>query len=238
MFDDALVESAGRLKTQSKYWMMGTLLLNAGVLALFILIPLLHPEALSRTAMMPMLIAPLPPAHVVQVETARAAGSQQAHTTTLFTAPPTIPTGIHESHDDAPAPDGPIGVMPGSGTDVAGNDLLAKMLGPSPAIVVAKVKPPAIPRMSSGITNGNLIVKTEPIYPAIAKAAGVQGTVILRAIISKSGTIENLVVQSGPAMLRQAALDGVRTWRYRPFLLNGEPTEVDTMITVNFTNGG
>jgi len=64
----------------------------------------------------------------------------------------------------------------------------------------------------------------------------VSGTVVLRAMISKTGMIENLTVQSGPVMLRQAALDGVRNWRYRPFLLNGEATDVDTTITVNFTN--
>ena len=61
------------------------------------------------------------------------------------------------------------------------------------------------------------------------------GALVVEAIISKTGTIENLTVESGPVMLRQAALDGVKRWRYRPFLLNGEPTDVDTTITVNFS---
>ncbi len=76
-----------------------------------------------------------------------------------------------------------------------------------------------------------------PPYPAIAKAAGVQGTVILQATISKSGTIENLRVVSGPAMLQQAALDAVKTWRYRPYLLNGQPVEVETTVNVVFSLG-
>jgi len=82
-------------------------------------------------------------------------------------------------------------------------------------------------------------VKTQPIYPAIARAAHQGGTVTLHAIISKNGTIEQLSVISGPAMLQGAAMDAVKTWRYKPYLLNGEPTEVDTTIMVNFNlNGG
>jgi protein TonB len=84
---------------------------------------------------------------------------------------------------------------------------------------------------------GLLIYKVTPQYPAIAKAAGVGGTVILQAMISKDGTIENLRVVSGPAMLQQAALDAVKMWRYRPYLLNGVPLEVETTVNVVFTMG-
>jgi protein TonB len=76
------------------------------------------------------------------------------------------------------------------------------------------------------------------MYPPIAKAARVSGTVVLQATISKTGAIENLTVTSGPAMLQQAALDAVRTWRYRPYLLNNEPVEVQTTVNVIFTLGG
>jgi protein TonB len=81
---------------------------------------------------------------------------------------------------------------------------------------------------------GNLVVKTMPQYPAIPRAAGIQGTVVLQATISRNGSIENLRVISGPPMLQQAAIDAVRTWRYKPYLLNGEPVEVDTTINVVF----
>jgi len=74
--------------------------------------------------------------------------------------------------------------------------------------------------------------------PPIAKAARVSGTVVIQATISKSGTIENLKVISGPAMLQQSALDAVRSWRYRPYLLNNDPVEVETTINVIFTLGG
>ena len=85
---------------------------------------------------------------------------------------------------------------------------------------------------------GLLFNKTVPVYPPIAKAARVSGTVVLEATISKTGVIEDLHVISGPAMLIQAALDAVRTWQYRPYLVNGEPVEVETTVNVVFTLGG
>jgi protein TonB len=99
----------------------------------------------------------------------------------------------------------------------------------------------AVPKkvnISAGVAVGMLLQKTTPIYPPIAKAARVSGTVVLQATISKTGLIENLRVISGPAMLQQAALDAVKTWRYRPYLLNNEPVEVETTVNVIFTLGG
>jgi protein TonB len=83
-----------------------------------------------------------------------------------------------------------------------------------------------------------LLDKTMPMYPPIAKAARVSGTVVLQATISKTGTIINLRVISGPAMLQASAMDAVRSWRYRPYLLNNEPVEVDTTVNVVFSLGG
>ena len=91
--------------------------------------------------------------------------------------------------------------------------------------------------ISSGVAAGMLIRKTPAIYPPVAKTARVSGTVELHAIISKDGTIKDLNVVSGPAMLRQAAIDAVRTWRYKPYKLNNEPTAVETTINLVFTLG-
>jgi protein TonB len=91
--------------------------------------------------------------------------------------------------------------------------------------------------VSSGVVQGLAISQPQPVYPAIAKAAHVQGAVVLHAIISKQGTIKNLEPISGPAMLIPAARDAVSQWRYKPYMLNGEPTEVETTVTVNFTFG-
>jgi protein TonB len=98
---------------------------------------------------------------------------------------------------------------------------------------------PAAPqrvRVSSGVTQSLLLTKVQPVYPTDAKVARVQGPVLLHAIIGKDGSIQSVnVVSSASPLLDQAALDAVRQWKYRPYILNGTPVEVDTQMTVNFT---
>ena len=89
----------------------------------------------------------------------------------------------------------------------------------------------------AGVMAGMLLQKTDPVYPPIAMAARIQGTVVLQAAISKSGSVEDLHVVTGQALLQDAALSAVRTWRYRPYLVNGEPVKVQTTINVVFTLG-
>jgi len=115
---------------------------------------------------------------------------------------------------------------------------------PPPPPIEPTVPPPAVlavpggpVRVSSGTVAGMTLSKTNPVYPAEAKAAHVQGAVILHAIISKTGTVENLHVISGNAMLVNSAIDAVQEWTYKPYLLNGQPVEVETSITVNYTLG-
>jgi protein TonB len=82
-----------------------------------------------------------------------------------------------------------------------------------------------------------LLTPIQPLYPAIAKATHTEGTVVMEAVISKAGRIESLRAVSGPQMLRGAALNAVQAARYQPYRLNGEPTEVQTTITVVFRLG-
>jgi periplasmic protein TonB len=153
--------------------------------------------------------------------------------------PPTIPTSIANLHESqvGSAPDlGEVGVEGGTGTNRRG------VLGSiGIAVDVAPPPPPPVPTRPLTISNwaeGNLIYRVQPAYPPLARQARIQGTVELRAIISKAGTIENLVVVSGHPLLVKSALDAVRQWRYRPYLLNHEPIEVETEVTVNFLLGG
>lgn len=95
--------------------------------------------------------------------------------------------------------------------------------------------PPRKINISAGVAQGLLSSHSAPVYPPVAKAAGVSGTVVLQATVSQTGNIEALHVVSGPALLQQAALDAVKSWTYRPYLLNGEPVEVGTTINVIFT---
>ena len=85
---------------------------------------------------------------------------------------------------------------------------------------------------------GNLILRVQPLYPPLARQARIQGQVVLRAVISRSGAIENLQVLSGHPMLVQSAIDAVKQWHYRPYSLNGEAVEVETQVTVNFVLSG
>ncbi len=98
--------------------------------------------------------------------------------------------------------------------------------------------PPSRVKVSSGVIAGMIIHKVTPEYPGAARAARLQGTVVLQAIISKEGKIENLRAISGHPMLVPAAMDAVKQWRYKPYFLKGEPVAVDTMITVNFALAG
>ena len=85
---------------------------------------------------------------------------------------------------------------------------------------------------------GSLIHRVQPEYPALAKQARIQGTVLLRAVIDREGKIENLQLVSGHPMLAAAAMKAVRQWRYRPYYLNEQPVEVESLITVHFTLSG
>ena len=93
-------------------------------------------------------------------------------------------------------------------------------------------------RLSSGVTNGMLLAPIRPEYPAIAKASHTEGTVMVTATIDRNGRIVGLQVVSGPMMLRQAAAEAIREARYRPYLLNGLATEVETTISVSFRMSG
>lgn len=130
----------------------------------------------------------------------------------------------------------------------------------APPLLLAKVAPPAQPELhpvelsslaasaveedkpkpravSPGAMAGNILTKVAPEYPAEARAAGVQGAVVLKAVISKEGDVKELQVVSGPEQLYKSATDAVRQWKYKPYLLNGQPTEVETTITVNYSIG-
>jgi periplasmic protein TonB len=151
-------------------------------------------------------------------------------------APSRIPQGIkRQGGENEPAP-ASLGAAAAEG--LGGGGLNASVFNNGHAQPVVKAAPSGPLTISAGVANGMLIHQTAPVYPQIAKAARVSGTVQLQATISKAGAITDLHVISGPAMLRQAAVDAVRTWRYKPYKLNNQPTEVETTISVNFTLGG
>ncbi len=106
-----------------------------------------------------------------------------------------------------------------------------------PGVPAESAGPEGPAQVSSEVMAGNLLSQVAPVYPPIAKAANISGSVVLRAIISKTGNVTALKIISGPQMLSGSAMDAVRQWTYKPYSLNGEPTEVETTITVNFNLG-
>jgi protein TonB len=163
-------------------------------------------------------------------------------------APASIPDHVAPLHDarasatDAPSTETPSTDAPsldygqghGRGLGVG----IARSIGDGIPMVVP-ARPVAVrPLLVSHLAEANLLHKVQPVYPPLARQARIQGGVELRAIIGKTGAIENLVVVRGHPMLAPAAVEAVKQWRYRPYLLNGEPIAVETDITVNFLLSG
>jgi periplasmic protein TonB len=164
--------------------------------------------------------------------------------TTVLQQPRFIPTGIEQmrggSHLDATLTgdstseggSGPPSLYPADGGDSAISSLL---MPPGPRLIV--VPAPEKRLVISHVAEGMLLQRIDPEYPRMAKLARIQGQVSLTAVINKSGEIEQLRAVSGPPLLIKAALTAVSQWRYRPYMLNGQPCEVETQITVNFRLG-
>jgi protein TonB len=231
MFEDATFESTGRIHTRNRRWMIAVFFFNSSLLLGLIMIPLIWPEALPRLLTPVVLAAPAPVEHVPQ----KPQPSQPAQRPTLemqgghLFAPPRIPTGIRIYPAPEPAIDTNIASWETSSLTPAG------MPFSKPAVTVVHPANNTPVHVASTAEEGLLLQKTLPVYPAIAKAAGIAGTVRLAATISKSGTIENLRVTDGPMALRDAAIRAVASWRYRPYILDGQPVEVETTVDVIFT---
>jgi periplasmic protein TonB len=239
MFEDSLVESVGRIRTRSRRYVLGSFLLEAALVAVIILVPYLYPAALPPQYLTVPLLAPPRALASQMTERHVAASAARLHLESInLTAPATIPTQIAQAVD--PAPPGLVAGGDNSGTG-PGSGVPKALFGDSPPPPVHEVHPPrpAGPlRISAGVAEGQLIVPIRPVYPVIAVQMHLQGTVVVEATISTQGTIENLRVVSGSAILARAATEAIRMARYRPYMLNGVPVEVETTINVVFSLDG
>lgn len=234
MFEHSLMESGKTHPARSKYWPFISLLVNgAGMIAL-ITWPLLHPEALPRQMIATLMVAPSPPPLPPRAAPAPKVQTRSEIMNAELQAPSRIPTHISVVKESATPPSFQASAID-SGAPRGMANILDSM-GTGPPIVVKQAPAKPLP-ITSRVMAGNLLLKTLPQYPAIARAAHIQGIVVLQATISKTGLIENLRAVSGPTWLRQAAIDAVQTWRYKPYLLNGDPVEVETTINVVFNLG-
>jgi len=110
----------------------------------------------------------------------------------------------------------------------------AKLPDLTPVNVELPKPAPGIVRISQGVSQGLLLKKVQPVYPPIAKQLGREGAVQLLATIDKYGEIKKVQALSGDSLLTKAAVDAVKGWEYRPYLLNGQPVEIETQITIVF----
>jgi periplasmic protein TonB len=241
MFEDSLIESGNKLKTKRLSTTVLSFFGQFGLIGILILIPLIYTDALPKTQLMTFLVAPPPPPppppppaaapKVVKIQSEVINGQLRT--------PTKIPDKVQMIKEEEAPPDlgGVSGGVPGGVPGGSAGGVMGSILS-STNVAVPKVATPQRVRVSTGVATGLLIKKVTPNYPQLAKQARIQGTVILQAEISKDGTIQNLQLISGHPMLAPAAIEAVKQWRYKPYLLNGEPVAVETQVQVNFSLSG
>ncbi len=247
IFSDSLLQYQGQAGRQTVAT-FGSFLLQCLFLGVLLLLPLYFTESLPKSQLMTFLVAPPPPPPppppaeqqmtrvIKQIQTDLLAGGQ-------LRTPTRIPTKVQMiKEEEAPLPmpssGGVVGGVPGGipGGQLGG--VIGGIVNSTSNLAYIPKMQPVVPqrvRISQGVTKGMVVHQVQPAYPPIARAARIQGDVILKAVISKDGEIQDLQLVSGHPMLVPAAIDAVRQWRYRPYLLNGQPVEVETTITVIFS---
>src|SRR5882757_7773204 len=246
MFEDSLIESGGRLKTKRGLTTFLSFGFQIALVGVLVLIPLLFTEALPKTQLMTFLVAPPPPPPPPPPPAATPIKVVKQIQTDIVNGQLRTPTKIPEKvqmikEDEAPPPmaatGGVVGGVPGGIPGGQMGGVIGGIISSTP-VAVPRVATPQRVRVSQGVSSGLKVRDVRPNYPPLARQARIQGTVVLHAVISKEGAIENLTLMSGHPMLAPAAIDAVKQWRYKPYLLNGEPVEVDTEVQVNFTLAG
>ncbi len=245
LFDDVLLGTSSLQRKRRTWAALLSFVVQCLLLGVLLIVPLMFTDVLPQAQLLTFLVAPPPPpppppAAESAAKTVRRVESELANG--RLRAPTRIPQNVQMIHEEEAPPDlgggGVPGGVPGGipGGQVGGviGGILSSTPGAATIPKLALPTPPKRIRVSQGVTEGRLIQKIEPKYPMIALAAHVQGQVVLSAVISKTGEIQNLELLSGHPLLVPAAIAAVQQWRYRPFLLNGEPVEVETIITVNF----
>src|ERR1035437_9876983 len=244
MFEDSLIESGNRFKTKRLSTTVMSFTLQVMLIGILILIPLIYTDALPKTQLMPFRVAPPPPPPPPPppaAATVKVVKMQSEVINGQLRTPTKIPDKIQMIKEEEAPPDlgsgGVPGGVPGGIPGGSTGGVIGGILS-STHVDVPKIATPQRIRVSSGVSTGLLIRKVTPNYPPLAKQARIQGQVVLQAEISKDGTIQNLQLISGHPMLAPAAIEAVRQWRYKPYLLNGEPVAVETQVVVNFSLSG
>ena len=217
----------------------GSLAFLSVLLLALIIIPLYQTDPLPKMERLTMLYLQPPPA----------AGADPAK----FQLPKPVPTysgtraatfsPVHKTQEAPPMPAGTtggvVGAVPGGVVGGVSSGMLSEMMTNTRSVPIPDRAPePTIVkriRVASRVVEANLIHDVTPQYPAEAGRARIEGAVVLLATIGRDGCVKDVRVESGLPILTQAAIDAVKQWRYKPYMIDGEPVEVDSRITVNFT---
>ena len=239
-----LVEGGGAAVARARHKaLIISLGLECVLLAALVLVPLLatgeRPRHRQVVVLPPYHGSPFAPDHATPTDrgTSHQTAIKRWPPGVIF-QPPKIPNVVVEGEGDQAdvagsgatvlPPGMPDGILPPWGTHGSRN-----ILSPPASVSAGGAQKGLVPRHES-VQQALLVHRVEPVYPVIAKLTHLQGTVQLRAIIGKDGAVRELELVSGHPILARAALEAVRQWRYRPTLLNRQPVEVQTHITVIF----
>lgn len=241
MFDTELFDTLECAPRSRRWTTAASFTLQAFAVGAMLVVPLVFTESLPRIQYAEYLTVPSAPRPTEQVvelvdqkAAERALGSEIRPDGRLI-EPPRIPTSLNTFVDPLGstfAPDAttvPYSTGP-SGPSSVVERLIAAKPTPPPVHVEARREPLPVSTLSAG----SLVHRVQPVYPPIAKTAHVQGPVIIAAVIDTDGRVESLKLISGHPLLVKAAMDAVRQWRYRPYVLNGQPIPVETHVKVVF----
>ena len=244
MFADSFYESPWANRSRRGWTTLASFAVQAALVALLLVLPLIYtgalpqfqkPEIISMPAaqLAPPPAPPVPVARHNPVPLSNLLGNR-------LIAPTAIPHAIqHIEESTAPPPPVDVGSVPWSTGSRAGNGSpVGDFVRGLPTAALPPPPPVVRTLRLSHMSEGSLTHRVQPEYPPLAKAAGIQGMVVLQAVIARDGSIEKLQVVSGHPMLAPAAVKAVQQWRYRPYLLNGDAVEVETQVTVNFMLAG
>lgn len=221
-------------RTLNPWALIGSLAVVSVFLLVLIAIPLFDLEPLPKREAVTMLYLPPPPA---------AGGKAIKFQAPATHAPATIaiPAPVHATREAATAAktEDVIGGVPGGVAGGIPDGVLGEGLGGPLSMPLPAKTPQPTPmkriRVASGVAEAHLIHEVEPEYPRDAGRERIEGTVVLLAVIGPDGIVQDVQVVSGLPVLAQAAIQAVKQWRYKPYLLNGAAVEIDSRITINFT---
>lgn len=233
LFRESLIAS-GKSRRRNPWATAGAVAFQLVLLLVMVVIPLFHTDSLQLPKRETLTMLYLQPPAAAVANPRKLQVPKPASTYTPSSAGISAP--VHKTQE---APSSPVGTTSGTlggiSDGVPSEVPVSTINVPLPAAKAPEPTPVKRMRIAARVAEANLIHDVAPQYPPEAGRARVEGTVVLMAAIGKDGSVEDVRVESGLPILAQAAVDAVKQWRYRPYLLNGEPVEVDSRITINFT---